>query len=657
MSNIILDNSWLRIATSSPKLTLSNPTENANELISLINTAFNENVSIIVFPELAITGYTCGDLFNQSILINQCLDSLKDILNQTKSLDIISIIGIPLIINDRLFNCAVICNKGKIFGIVPKLYLPNSNEFYEQRWFTSGFELNTDDFISKYFNYQIPIGANLLFNCIKQDIVFSIEICEDLWSVIPNSSYSSLAGSHITFNLSASNELVGKSIYRRELVLNQSARCNSAYVYSSSGFGESTTDTVFVGHCIIAENGKLLAENFNYEHNKSNLLITDLDIELLKKERLKNSSFKQNKNKIISKLISIEIELKNNKNLLRKIDKNPFVSNNEDVVNKISKEIFDLQVIALSRRILHTNSKFAVIGISGGLDSTLALLITVASFDKLSIPRSGIIAVTMPGFGTTNRTYRNAKILINSLNCSFKEISIKESVNLHFTNIDHEFSNQNVVFENTQARERTNYLMNLANKFNGFVVGTGDLSESALGWCTFNGDHISMYHVNIGIPKTLVQYIIKNSIERKEYQNVQVVLQDILNTPISPELLPLSEDGEQNQSTESILGNYEVHDFILYYTLRYGFTPKKIFILAKAAFEDLYLDSYLLNCFEIFYKRFISQQFKRSVMPDGPKIGSISLSPRADWRMPSDINPDLWYSELNHLKNYYSIKK
>jgi len=590
-------------------------------------------------------------------LINQCLVSLKAILNQTKLLDIISIIGVPLFINDRLFNCAVICNKGKIIGIVPKLYLPNSNEFYEQRWFTSGFELNTDDFISKYFNYQIPVGTNLLFNCIKQDIVFSIEICEDLWSVIPNSSYLSLAGSHITFNLSASNELVGKSIYRRELVLNQSARCNTAYIYSSSGFGESTTDSVFVGHCIIAENGKLLAENFNYEHDKSNLLISDLDIELLKKERLKNSSFKQNKNKISSKLISIEIEQKNNKNLLRKIDKNPFVSINEDVVNKISKEIFDLQVIALSRRILHTNSKYAIIGISGGLDSTLALLITVASFDKLSIPRSGIIAVTMPGFGTTNRTYKNSITLINSLNCTFKEISIKESVNLHFKNIDHEFSNQNVVFENTQARERTNYLMNLANKFNGFVVGTGDLSESALGWCTFNGDHISMYHVNIGVPKTLVQYIIKNSIERKEYKNVQVVLQDILNTPISPELLPLSVDGEQNQSTESILGNYEVHDFILYYTLRYGFTPQKIFILAKAAFEDLYSDSYLLNCFEIFYKRFISQQFKRSVMPDGPKIGSISLSPRADWRMPSDINPDLWYSELNHLKNYYSIKK
>lgn len=634
---------FIRVAAASPNIKVADCRYNASEIIKLIAKASDRGADAIVFPEMAITAYTCGDLFNQQLLLEESLFALDNILTETQALDIISLVGMPLEIKNQLYNVAIIIHRGQIIGIVPKTFLPNYNEFYDQRWFTSSDELQEN--AMEILGQSVSIGQNIIFNTNK--FKFAVEICEDLWVPIPPSSHHALQGADVIFNLSASPDTVRKHTYRRDLIMNQSARCIAGYVYASAGAGESTTDLVFSGSCTIAENGGILAENerFNIE---SNLTFADIDIDRLRNDRRRNTSFKPNAS-VDYKSLNIHLANKMSFQLDRFVNPTPFIPYAENL-NDACSEIFSIQINGLAKRLIHTNCKSVVLGISGGLDSTLALLAVVKTFDKLNIDRKNIWGITMPGFGTTDRTYTNSLELMRSLGVSIKEISIVKSVNQHFDDIEHDPSIHDITYENSQARERTQILMDYANKVNGLVIGTGDLSELALGWCTYNGDHMSMYAINTGIPKTLVKVLVRWVSDKYMDDASSNVLADILDTPISPELLPATKDGNIAQITEDHVGPYILHDFFLYNMLRFGFEPRKIYFLAQIAFKSEYSNEIILKWLKVFYRRFFSQQFKRSCIPDGPKVGSINLSPRGDWRMPSDASSIIWTQQLDAMQ-------
>lgn len=637
---------FVKVAAAVPRVKVADCKFNSERLEGLITIAEGKGVQILTFPEMCITGYTCGDLFAQQLLLEQAEMALIQILNSTRQLDIISILGMPVVVNSTVINAAVVIQKGKILGVVPKTYLPNYKEFYEQRWFTSALQVSENSV--RLCGQIVPMGNNLLFE--TAETTFGIEICEDLWATVPPSSSLALQGAEIIFNLSADDEGIGKHNYLCSLISQQSARCISGYVFSSSGFGESTTDVVFAGNGLIYENGYLLArsERFCMEEQ---LIINEIDVECIRAERRVNTTFATNKANCPGKeAVRISTEFVNSKdlNLTRTFNPHPFVPQGSEL-NSRCEEIFSIQIAGLAQRLLHTGAKTAVIGISGGLDSTLALLVCVKTFDKLGLSRKDILGITMPGFGTTDRTYHNAIDLMNSLGVSIREISIREACIQHFKDIGHDLNIHDVTYENSQARERTQILMDIANQTWGMVIGTGDLSELALGWATYNGDHMSMYGVNAGIPKTLVKHLVQWVAENGMDEASKATLLDIVDTPISPELIPADENGEIKQKTEDLVGPYELHDFFLYYFLRFGFRPSKIYFLAQTAFSGVYDDETIKKWLQTFFRRFFNQQFKRSCLPDGPKVGSISISPRGDWRMPSDASSAAWLKEIAEL--------
>ena len=633
---------YVKVGASTLELKVSDTIYNVQMIKKQIDEAVNKNIQIISFPELSITGYTCGDLFNQDILIDKSYEGLKDLVDYSKDKMIVIIVGSPIKCENKLYNCAVVINNGKILGIVPKTYIPNYNEFYEMRWFKSSNDLKIKEI--NLFNEFVPIGVDLIFTSkLDDELKFGVEICEDVWSLYPKSNDYASSGASIIFNLSASNETIGKYDFRKELIKMQSIKTISGYVYSSSGINESSTDLLFSGSSLIYENGKLLSENNRFDFN-SNLIYSDIDIKRLVNDRRKNTSFISNTDK---EYRNIYFTTSKNNLISRKYSKYPFVPSNEDKREERCKEIINIQSSALAKRLKHTNIKKCVIGVSGGLDSTLAFLVIKKAFEKLKIDNKNIIAVTMPGFGTTNRTYENALDLIKINNATLKEIDIKKACLVHYSDIDQDINNHDITYENAQARERTKILMDIANKENALVIGTGDLSELALGWCTYNGDHMSMYSVNSSIPKTLVKYLVKY-IADTDKKNKKV-LYDILSTQISPELLPADEKGNIKQITEDKIGPYILHDFYLYHFFRYGASPKKIYMLAVNTFENEYSKEEILKWLKVFIKRFFTQQFKRSCMPDGVKVGSISLSPRGDLRMPSDASYNIWIKELEEI--------
>ena len=637
---------FVKVAAAVPHVKVADCKFNVERIESLIAVAEGKGVQIIIFPEMSITGYTCGDLFGQQLLLEEAEMGLMQILNNTRQLDIISIVGMPVVVNSTVINSAVVIQKGKVLGVTAKTYLPNYKEFYEQRWFTSAIQLTTDNV--RLCGQIVPIGANLLFE--TSDTTFGIEICEDLWSTIPPSSSLALQGAEILFNMSADNEGIEKHNYLCSLISQQSARCIAGYVFSSCGFGESTTDVVFAGNGLIYENGSLLArsERFSMEEQ---LIISEIDVERIRAERRINTTFAANQANLRDKrAVSVATEFVNSKELTltRSFHPHPFVPQGKEL-NEHCEDIFAIQVAGLAQRLVHTGAKTAVVGISGGLDSTLALLVCVKTFDKLGLSRKGILGITMPGFGTTDRTYHNAINLMKSLGISIREISIKDACIQHFKDIDHDINVHDVTYENSQARERTQILMDVANQTWGMVIGTGDLSELALGWATYNGDHMSMYGVNASVPKTLVKYLVQWVAENGVDEDSKTTLLDIVDTPISPELIPADENGEIKQKTEDLVGPYELHDFFLYYFLRFGFRPSKIYYLANIAFKGNYNEETIKKWLAIFFRRFFNQQFKRSCLPDGPKVGSISISPRGDWRMPSDANSAMWLKEIEAL--------
>jgi NAD+ synthase (glutamine-hydrolysing) len=627
---------FIRVAAACPVTNVADVNFNLKNIKDCIDKAMSENSKLVVFPELCITSYTCGDLFLQQQLYFKAIEAIKDLCNFSISKDILIAIGAPLIFKDSMYNCAYIIFKGQILGIVPKSYIPNYSEFYEKRWFTPGLNL-VNKSVNLPFQKDIAFGTNLIFTsgCFR----FGFEVCEDLWVTIPPSSYLSLSGANIIGNLSASNEIVSKADYRRSLVEAQSARCMSSYIYASSGVLESTTDLVFSGHLLIGENGLLLKQNSRFQ--RENEVITSIvDVDRLSNERIKNVSFSDSI-KIVpfeAREICFELEATGIDNFDRFVHKHPFVPSDERLREHRCKEIFTIQASALAKRLSHTGLNKTVIGISGGLDSTLALLVILKTFDILKLPRKNIITITMPGFGTTDRTYTNAVNLCKNLGTDLREINIVDACLQHFKDIGHDIGVHDVTYENVQARERTQILMDLSNKEGGILVGTGDLSELALGWATYNGDHMSMYSVNCSIPKTLVRYLVRYAANSEVDEEASDILLDILDTPVSPELLPKDKNGEIAQKTEDIVGPYELHDFFLYYFIRQGASPEKILFMAKHAFRDDYNSDTIEKWFDKFTKRFFTQQFKRSALPDGPKVGTVSLSPRGDWRMPSDAS-------------------
>ncbi|WP_458784425.1 NAD(+) synthase [Vallitalea sediminicola] len=646
-----MNDGYVRVASASPVIKVADVDFNTNEIIKLIDDAVDKDVSVLVLPELCITGYTCADLFFQEPLIRTSMEKLVYLKKYSLGKDILFVVGVPIKYKNSLYNCAAAISNGKILGIVPKTYIPNYNEFYEHRWFSSSETITNDKIVID--SEEIPFGSSILFRHNEyEDLCIGIEICEDLWSPLPPSTVHAINGATIILNPSASNELVGKSSYRKALVSSQSAKTITSYVYSSSGFGESTTDVVFSGHCLIYENGSKLKEN-NRFMLESTLIYSDIDIDKLMADRIKMTSYSNHlTNRFDSEymVIPFDLPLKERKNIDRFIDPQPFVPNNEEKRSKRCEEIFSIQTLGLAKRIMHIGCEKVIIGISGGLDSTLALLVCAMTYDLLGRDRKNIIGVTMPGFGTTDRTYNNAISLMNHLGVTIKEISIKQSCLVHFEDIGHDPEDHSTTYENVQARERTQVLMDLSNKLNGIVIGTGDLSEMALGWATYNGDHMAMYSVNTTIPKTLVRYLVKWITEYKVGENAKAVLMDILDTPVSPELLPPDKKtGKIKQKTEEVVGPYELHDFFLYNMLRFGFSPKKIYRLALQAFNNQYTGETIKKWITTFYKRFFMHQFKRSCMPDGPKVGSICLSPRGDLRMPSDAVSKIWFEEINDI--------
>ena len=633
---------FIKVGATSPRLYLANPLKNAKELINQIKKANEQDTAIIVTPELSITGYTCGDLFFQERLLTDAKLALQEILEETKTLDIISILGMPIRHDNQLLNCAIVIHQGKILGIVPKTYIPNYQEFYEARWFDSSNNLQTQEIT--LLNQTVPISKNLIFQDTKEEkYTFAVEICEDLWTVNPPSNNHALNGATIIFNLSSSNELIGKHEYRKSIIQTQSAKTISAYIYTSSGIMESTSDILFGGTTLIYEDGTLLKENNRFEL-ESTLTTADIDVDKLEHDRIKNKSFMKNLEITNDKIIKVNIKNKL-KELNRTYDEYPFVPGNIKKRDKRCEEILNVQATALARRLIHLNNSKCVIGISGGLDSTLAFLVIIDAYKKLNKSTKDIIAITMPGFGTTDRTYQNAINLVREYGATLKEISIKEATTVHMKDIGLKENDRSVAYENAQARERTQILMDVANKEEGFVIGTGDLSELALGWCTYNGDHMSMYAVNASIPKTLVRYLVA-WFKDKETGRKKEILQDILATPISPELLPPTESGKILQKTESAIGPYVLHDFFLYHFLRLGESPKKIYMLACLTFKDSFSKEEIKKWLKVFITRFFTQQFKRNCMPDGIKVGSVSLSPRGDLRMPSDADLEAWLKDL-----------
>ncbi len=649
---------FYRVAAATPKLKLADIEFNTKEVMKYISEAERCNCATITFPELAITGYSCGDLFHNNMLIDKTFEALQKIAKFTENLNIIAIVGATVKLRQHLFNSAVVIHHGEIKGIVPKINLPNYREFYEKRWFDSG--VNIDEIIN-IPNQETPakISPYQVFR-IDDNFQFGIEICEDMWAVIPPSSQLVLNGATMIFNPSASNELVTKDEYRKNLISQQSGRCICGYIYASSGVHESTTDVVYGGRSLIAVNGAITAKNKRFNQHGT-VIYSDIDCQRLISSRMSESSFgiscRNNKSKNKFSIVDFNTNFVNYLNLKDHQDElefchispKPFVPSDYEKRNDNCHEIFNIQKTALAKRVNHIRAKKLIIGISGGLDSTLALLVCVETFKSLYRDVNDIIAVTMPGFGTTDRTYNNAVSLCNELGVELREIDIKEPCNQHFKNIGHDVNVHDVTYENVQARERTKILMDLANKEQGILIGTGDLSEIALGWSTYNGDHMSMYAVNCSIPKTLIKYLIEWVVEMEE-ENIQDILRDVIDTPVSPELLPNSADAEINQKTEDIIGPYELHDFFLYHFVKYGADPQKMFMLAQHVFSEKYTSDRIIWTLKKFIWRFFSQQFKRSCMPDGPKVGTISLSPRGDWRMPSDCCYDLWINELEAIE-------
>ena len=637
---------FVKVAAAVPLVQVADCFYNIEKIEGLMRQASEKGVQIIAFPELSVTGYTCLDLFAQQTLLDGAEEALLQLVSNTADLDILTIVGVPLRTENRLINAAVVFQKGAIRGVVPKTYLPNYKEFQEQRWFTSVTELRESTISIGEEEY--PMGSHLLFRSGR--LTAGIEICEDLWVPVPSSSLLAMEGANIIFNLSASNELIGKHAYLRSLICQQSARCMAGYVYASSGFGESSTDLVFAGNGIIAENGNLLAESPRFTMEEQ-LVISEIDIETLQNDRQVNTSFMYGTSglpKEKAQVVDFQVRIPDGFSLTRPVDPHPFTPSGEALKERC-EEIFHIQVAGLAKRLVHAHAQTAVVGISGGLDSTLALLVTVMTFDVLKMPRGQIIGITMPGFGTTDRTYTNACDLIRSLGVTLKEIPIKEACLQHFRDIDHDPSVHDVTYENSQARERTQLLMDVANQKNGLVIGTGDLSELALGWATYNGDHMSMYGVNGSIPKTLVKYLVEWVANHKVDDASRLTLLDIVDTPISPELIPADENGNIKQKTEDLVGPYELHDFFLYHFLRFGSHPSKIYFLAQKAFAGIYDNATVKKWLYTFFRRFFQQQFKRSCLPDGPKVGSVSLSPRGDWRMPSDAVSRLWLEEIERI--------
>lgn len=639
---------FVKVAAAIPAVRVADCKFNAQHTEAQIMIADGKGVQIVIFPELNLTGYSCGDLFSHQLLLEQAEMALMQVINNTRQLDIISIVGLPVMVNSTLANCAVVFQRGKILGVVPKTYLPNYKEFYEQRWFASS--LTYKDISSvRLCGQTVPFGKDLLFE--TSDTCFGIEICEDVWAPVPPSSELVLKGAEIILNMSADTENIAKHQYLRSLLAQQSARCLAGYVFSSCGFGESTTDVVFAGNALIYENGTLLAEAERFSFDEQ-LVVCEIDVERLRGERLVNTTFAASVRAYGADGVQrIQTEMVNSRNLslTRYVDPHPFVPAGGKQLDERCEEIFSIQVAGLAKRLVHTNCKTVVVGISGGLDSTLALLVCVKTFDKLGLPRKGIVGITMPGFGTTDRTYNNALTLMSSLQVTVKEISIKDACIQHFKDIEHDMSIHDVTYENGQARERTQILMDYANKIGGLVIGTGDLSELALGWATYNGDHMSMYGVNASIPKTLVRYLVNWVAQTGVDVISRNTLLDIIDTPISPELIPADENGNIKQKTEDLVGPYELHDFFLYYFLRFGMRPAKIYYLAEIAFKGMYDSTTIKKWLTNFCRRFFNQQFKRSCLPDGPKVGSVSLSPRGDWRMPSDASSALWLKECEEL--------
>ena len=644
---------YATVAAAIPSVKVADTDYNVAEMSKMIADAEERGVEIIVFPELSVTGYTCQDLFRSDILLRRAEESLISLLNDTRKMDIISIVGMPVAVDGLLLNCAVVIQQGTVLGIILKTYLPNYSEFYEKRWFASSQDITGEHTI--YFaGSPVVISSRPKIFTTCDGVKFGIEICEDVWAPVPPSNNLALAGADIIFNLSASDELIGKHAYLRSLLSQQSARTISGYVYASSGFGESTQDVVYGGNAIIVENGKMLAESRRFSLQPQ-LEIQQIDIDRLRTERRSNTTFvNAQRHGEADVIMTKSVTSYSDFTLLHPVEAQPFIPKTNDM-SASCEEILNIQMSGLAKRLHHTGCKNVVVGISGGLDSTLALLVCVRTFDYLSLDRRGIYGITMPGFGTTDRTHDNAVSLMASLGVTSVEIPIAKSVTQHFEDIGHDISVHDVTYENGQARERTQILMDYANKVNGMVIGTGDLSELALGWATYNGDHMSMYGVNASIPKTLIRHLVSYVASNDVDEKSRATLLDIIDTPISPELIPADENGNIKQKTEDLVGPYVLHDFFLYNYLRFGFSPARLLLMAEKAFDGSHPDAgtfdraTILHWMHTFFRRFLAQQFKRSCLPDGPKVGSVSLSPRGDWRMPSDACSHLWIDEIEKL--------
>ncbi len=635
---------YVRVEVVTPDIKVADCIFNTEQICRQIDKAYDAQVSVIVFPEMCITGYTCNDLFLQDTLLSDAQKSLASIAEHTKGRNMVTVVGLPFEYCNKLYNVAAVIKDGVILGLVPKKYIPNYNEFYERRQFTEGFDKAVKVCIA---GQQTYMGSRILFRCSDfEKLVIGVEICEDFWTPLPPSVSHAMNGATLIVNPSASNETVGKEDYRRSLVTGQSARLVCAYAYASSGDGESTQDIVFGGHDIIAENGTLLAETSLFANNS---VMNDIDFDRINSERRRMSTFTSVTDNDEYTVVDFSLAGTEYTSLVRYIDPHPFVPENEATRNKRCEAILSIQAMGLKKRLSHIGCKNVVIGISGGLDSTLALLVAVRAYELLGLDMSGIHAVTMPGFGTTDRTYDNAVKMIKCLGCTFHEISIRESVTKHFEDIGHDINVHDVTYENGQARERTQILMDIANKVNGIVIGTGDMSELALGWATYNGDHMSMYGVNASVPKTLVRHLVRYYAEVLADSTLAKVLYDVLDTPVSPELLPPDENGQIEQKTEDLVGPYELHDFFMYYILRFGIHPAKLYRIACAAFRPDYSEETILKWLKTFYRRFFAQHFKRSCLPDGPKVGTVAVSPRGDLRMPSDACARIWLKELDKL--------
>lgn len=641
------DLGFLRVAAASPALRVADIEYNLARIEDVIREADEHGVQVLVFPELCLSGYTCADLFFQQLLLEQVESAIVRLARQSSRYHMLILVGAPLELDGKLYNCAVALNQGEIIGVVPKTFIPNTYEFYEERWFSSARDRTADQI--HIGAGKIPFGEDLLFTHPQwRECCIGVEICEDVWIANPGSGDMAQAGATLICNLSASPEILGKMEYRRQLVQGQSARCLSGYMYASAGAGESSTDLVFAGHCLIAENGILLnqSERFSFD---TRWISADIDVQRLNLERRRNNSFAAAHTPRSFRRLSIEVRGWYNPVLEREVVPHPFVPDNSANRAERCEEIFALQTTALAKRLRHIGSRCAVVGLSGGLDSTLALLVMVRAFDLLELDHRGIVGVCMPGFGTTQRTRSNAENLLDQLGVTRRSISIDAAVRQHFADIGHDESVHDVTYENAQARERTQILMDIANQEGGIVIGTGDLSELALGWCTYNADHMSMYSVNCGVPKTLVRYMVEWCAEELFSEPIREILEDICATPISPELLPPDEGGEIRQVTEEHVGPYELHDFFLFHVVRNQFAPRKVFYLARCAFGEEYSPATIQRWLRNFYLRFFAQQFKRSCLPDGPKVGSVALSPRGDWRMPSDAMAQSWLAEVDAL--------